>query len=569
MSKVAPAPQSSAAIIVSATVLQDDIRGNALDKAMHHWQDESEDADASSIFGKQGFWVAKPAWYFAFLVGLWWVFDFTYCSINIPDSDMFGYRACKTPMMLPASFLAGASVTSGCTLLIMRLRLYAKPAILVTILAGVLHLLNALVILAGNVCTQHESAFNMTSEKWDVDRPCGFEMAIIPLSYGLCQIGLLILLVKPQYSIYYLMGGYCFFSLGMAGSQYLQGDSQQAMKTCGAAVCFLGAIVFFRKRYDQAVVRAELLTAEDYAKYRKVWEETRGKEEAELQGLEQVWKEKVTTRPKQDKRQPAVGKGPLYFPGRKWVLRQDPKLSDLFSVADRVNPILQNKCREWSTNDFVCESDHKGTALYCAHTVMYCTHTVLTALILYCTALILYCTELILYCTVLILYTALHSYCILHCTHTVYCTALHSADHKGIMARFHPGPVKKTDRALVKAFRSYNEDVGKLCDLCRCSLVFATISDLTKGLALICNDPDVDVQSCHPLKQRFALDYDDKLSAGYRDCQLSVKLKTGVGTDPAALNHLCEVQLHLRAFYEKKGDGGHKNYKVARNLRGA
>ena len=37
----------------------------------------------------------------------------------------------------------------------------------------------------------------------------------------------------------------------------------------------------------------------------------------------------------------------------------------------------------------------------------------------------------------------------------------------------------------------------------------------------------------------------------------------------AAEHHLCEVQLHLKSFYEKKGEGGHDNYKIARNLRGA
>jgi hypothetical protein len=90
-------------------------------------------------------------------------------------------------------------------------------------------------------------------------------------------------------------------------------------------------------------------------------------------------------------------------------------------------------------------------------------------------------------------------------------------------------------------------------------------------LEMICEDREIEVQSCNPLKQRFAIAYDDKISAGYRDVQLCIKMKTNtvVQMGKAAENHLCEVQLHLKAFYEKKGDGAHDNYKIARNLRGA
>ena len=85
----------------------------------------------------------------------------------------------------------------------------------------------------------------------------------------------------------------------------------------------------------------------------------------------------------------------------------------------------------------------------------------------------------------------------------------------------------------------------------RCSLVFATAKDLADGLLMICKDNDVEIQSCNPLKQRFAIEYDDKISAGYRDVQLSVKIKTDENQKNglAAEHHLCEVQLHLKSFY--------------------
>ena len=144
------------------------------------------------------------------------------------------------------------------------------------------------------------------------------------------------------------------------------------------------------------------------------------------------------------------------------------------------------------------------------------------------------------------------------------------SEHKGVRSKFHPGPVKTTKRALVKLFRSYDEDVGRLCDLCRCSLVFEDVVSLVEGLKGICRDEEVEVQSCNPLKQRFAIGYDDALSAGYRDVQLSIKLKSkeNLANGAACANHLCEVQLHLKSFYERKGQGGHKHYKTARNLRG-
>ena len=58
MAKIAPAPTH-------------DLRGPALDKAFLKWDDDSKDAGASSVFGRQGVWVGKPAWYVLWLLGLW------------------------------------------------------------------------------------------------------------------------------------------------------------------------------------------------------------------------------------------------------------------------------------------------------------------------------------------------------------------------------------------------------------------------------------------------------------------------------------------------------------------
>ena len=70
---------------------------------------------------------------------------------------------------------------------------------------------------------------------------------------------------------------------------------------------------------------------------------------------------------------------------------------------------------------------------------------------------------------------------------------------------------------------------------------------------------------------RFRPDYDDTLSGGYRDIQLSVKIKSEKlkAHGEHCTNHRCEVQLHLKSFYDLKTSGGHAGYTLARNLRGA
>ena len=58
------------------------------------------------------------------------------------------------------------------------------------------------------------------------------------------------------------------------------------------------------------------------------------------------------------------------------------------------------------------------------------------------------------------------------------------------------------------------------------------------------------------------------LSGGYRDVQLSAVFRSDAAIASQLDTHVCEIQLHLRAIYERKSDGGHKSYVVARNLRG-
>jgi len=496
MVKVAPVNSQS----------QDDIRGKSLENAFLKWDDASNDAGASSVFGRQGVFIAKPAWYVMWLLGLWWFFDFTYCIASQPDVGMFGqWGLCSSPLMLPASLFAGLGTIGASTVLMIKYRGYAKPILIVVILAGALNVINAILVITNNLCSTdkgYRSINASTGDEWKADTPCGFEMGITPLAYGVCQLGAICFLIAPQYSFYQITGGLFLYNIGMVVANIMKGAAP-ALEMLGPSAGFVLVGGFLKMKFEQAKTKAINLTQKDYEKYQAVWMTTLAEHKSDLDRLQQVWTQRVTPLPKSQKRQPgnsgSVGK-PLFFLWRKWVIKQDPTIAALFSVADQVNPELQKKCEQWSQTLPCCESEHKGH-----------------------------------------------------------------------LAKFHPGSVKKTERALVKVYRSYDEDIGRLCDLCRCSLVFATVGDMATGLEMICQDKDIEVQSCSPLKQRFAIDYNDKMSAGYRDVQLSVKVKTpsNKSNGKAAENHLCEVQLHLKAFYEKKGQGGHANYKISRNLRGA
>ncbi len=138
-----------------------------------------------------------------------------------------------------------------------------------------------------------------------------------------------------------------------------------------------------------------------------------------------------------------------------------------------------------------------------------------------------------------------------------------------------PAPVKDEDRALQKANRTYGGDWRRLCDLSRTSLIFDDAATLARGLRTIADDQRVQVLKADEAKQRLRETFDaDRLSGGYRDVQLSVRLigpeaeRRRLWRKAAGEGHVMEVQLHLRAIFECKSGGGHKAYVEARNLRG-
>ena len=67
-------------------------------------------------------------------------------------------------------------------------------------------------------------------------------------------------------------------------------------------------------------------------------------------------------------------------------------------------------------------------------------------------------------------------------------------------------------------------------------------------------------------KCRFDPDFDASATGGYRDLQLSVKLRCKEAVERGVDNHVCELQLQLEDFRALKSEQGHAGYVIRRNL---
>ena len=86
-------------------------------------------------------------------------------------------------------------------------------------------------------------------------------------------------------------------------------------------------------------------------------------------------------------------------------------------------------------------------------------------------------------------------------------------------------------------------------DICRQSIVFEDLAGVATCLGAIRQDPDAEVVR---VKNRFDPAYDPRLSAGYRDLALNIRIISAEIRGLGVENHVCEVQLILRAFAELK-----------------
>lgn len=125
-------------------------------------------------------------------------------------------------------------------------------------------------------------------------------------------------------------------------------------------------------------------------------------------------------------------------------------------------------------------------------------------------------------------------------------------------------PVKRRARAIEKLYRSYSGDSRKLIDLVRSSIVFDSLESLIAVLKRIRDDERVAILQ---VKNRLSLEFNSKLSAGYRNVALSLILVDDFTAENDIELHICELQLGLSIIEEIKKDDGHQRYVAWRDLR--
>jgi hypothetical protein len=80
---------------------------------------------------------------------------------------------------------------------------------------------------------------------------------------------------------------------------------------------------------------------------------------------------------------------------------------------------------------------------------------------------------------------------------------------------------KRWHRSVEKVSRSYNNKPWLLVDVVRQSVIYDSILDIVKCLQVISDDPNVQIVR---IKNRLSRDYDDTLTAGYRDVVININL---------------------------------------------
>jgi hypothetical protein len=86
------------------------------------------------------------------------------------------------------------------------------------------------------------------------------------------------------------------------------------------------------------------------------------------------------------------------------------------------------------------------------------------------------------------------------------------------------------------------QNSSHLLDICRQSIYFKSIKDVTACLEAMSSDPDVVI--CR-IKNRFDQEVQSEASAGYRNLAVNLRLDTTETRAVAVETHVCEVQLLL------------------------
>ncbi len=89
------------------------------------------------------------------------------------------------------------------------------------------------------------------------------------------------------------------------------------------------------------------------------------------------------------------------------------------------------------------------------------------------------------------------------------------------------------------------QDISRLVDVCRQSIVFDTAADIAACISAIGGDVDVVVER---VKNRMDPEAEFRAVGGYRDVALNLRIDTEETRATGVETHVCEVQLLLRCF---------------------
>jgi len=124
-----------------------------------------------------------------------------------------------------------------------------------------------------------------------------------------------------------------------------------------------------------------------------------------------------------------------------------------------------------------------------------------------------------------------------------------------------PCGVKSVRRMIDKADVAYGGDVSRMLDLCRQSVYFESVSDLTSYLAALSNDPCIEiVRIKNKMSPLCDSSNDDFLFSGYRFVSVNCRIRTFESAALCVSSHVCElllvpipiasIQFSLSAYHE-------------------
>lgn len=124
--------------------------------------------------------------------------------------------------------------------------------------------------------------------------------------------------------------------------------------------------------------------------------------------------------------------------------------------------------------------------------------------------------------------------------------------------------IKSRRRAISKLMMCYEGDPSRLVDLARNRIVFRNINDLTKCFLAVAADSEIRIER---VKNRLTPSYDPAQTAGYRDVCINLRLLDPSVVVMGADTHVCELQLALKVFIDRRSTEADKRFTNWRNYR--